>query len=305
MSSKYHVNPRIRAYGKARIDVTLRASDEAEWQSMWRNPLNPFPFTWGEDWMICCQYMVYDFAAEVGFYIDILGFDVRAFSPSYGQFIDPEHICCLSVTAVPEGIEATDPDTIRLQLHVQDIDQTVLQLEKRGIVFEQKPILIHEGSSIKMGYFRTPHGVCIDLFGEIIINEDEDDYPHEDEVDEEEADRLIKEILGLSEDEDDIEEDDDYPTEDEFVQDNLDEEDSSEESTEESSPKIAYTDLPAHKTLVTPVRKNNQPLPIHSTRNLSRNDRNGSSTWPSQNDRKLNEPTYHKIEDESESIENI
>ena len=83
MSSKYHVNPRIRAYGKARIDVTLRATDEKEWQSMWRNPLNPFPFTWADDWAFCFEYQVDDFPAEVGFFIDILGFEVRAFSPSY------------------------------------------------------------------------------------------------------------------------------------------------------------------------------------------------------------------------------
>ncbi len=41
MPSNYHINPRIRAYGKARIDVTRRAKDEIEWQKLWREPVEP------------------------------------------------------------------------------------------------------------------------------------------------------------------------------------------------------------------------------------------------------------------------
>jgi hypothetical protein len=306
MSSKYHVNPRIRAYGKARIDVTLRATDEKEWQSMWRNPLNPFPFTWADDWAFCFEYQVDDFPAEVGFFIDILGFEVRAFSPSYAQFTDPDNIYCLSVSALPEGVDGTDPDSIRLQFKVHDIDQTVSQLEKRGIVFEQKPAPIHEGSALKMGYFRTPHGVCIDLFGEISIAGDEDDYPREDEDDEEEADRLIEEILGLSGDGEDLDGDEEqYPGEDELALDSVEEGDPLDKSIEASSDDMIYSEFREKKSLVTPVHNISQSIPARSTRSTGRNNSNGSFIWPSQNDRKINEPTYHEIADDSGSIEDI
>ena len=313
MSSKYHVNPRIRAYGKARIDVTMRAKDEKEWQAMWRNPLNPFPFTWADDWALCFEYQVDDFAAEVGFYIDILGFETRAFSPSYAQFTDPDNVYCISVSALPEGVEGTDPDSIRLQLKVHDIDQTVSQLEKRGVVFEHRPVPVYVGSKVKMGNFRTPHGVCIDLFGDIFIDIDEGDYPQEDEVDdevdEEEADRLIEEILGLSGDEDEeFEEDDEEESgEDQFTSDSLDEEVFTDASSGTSTfdEDISYERLPAKKSSVTPVQSVNRSSPSRSLRNPVKGVRNGSFTWPSQNDRKINEPTYHQSEDDAESVDEI
>lgn len=170
MASTYHVNPRIRAYGKARVDITRRAKDEKDWQTLWKAPRHSFPFTWEGGWKQCIEYQVDDFAAEVGFFIDFLGLTVGAFSPSYAMFTSPDQEFAFSVAAVADGERSTPPDTLRIRFMVKDIMKTAKELERRGITFERKPQ--PDGgpdSSFYTGYFRTPHGICVDLWGTVHI----------------------------------------------------------------------------------------------------------------------------------------
>lgn len=159
MATQYRVNPRIRAYGKARIDLTRRAHDEREWQELWHEPRFPFPFTWGDSLKQCMQYTVEDFAAEIGFFIDILGFPVSAFSTNYAQFTSPDQAFFF---AVREGGEITPPDSLSIQFMLKDLAGTIQQLEGRGIVFEIKPEAGTDSPPIAV--IRSPHGVRIELW---------------------------------------------------------------------------------------------------------------------------------------------
>ena len=103
MATDIRSQPRVRAYGNSRIEITKRAQDEHEWQNLWREPLNPFPFKWGRTWKHCIEYHVEDFASEAGFFIDILGLQVSAFSPTYAQFTSPDQEFTFAVTAAAEG----------------------------------------------------------------------------------------------------------------------------------------------------------------------------------------------------------
>ena len=163
MATQIRVDPRIRAYGKARIDVTRRARDEHEWQSLWHEPRFSFPFSWGGGWKHCVLYTVSDFAAEIGFFIDVLGFPVNAFSPSYAQFTSPNGDFFFGVAAALEGEPATPPEALRLQFMLRDLNQTIQELEQRGISFERKP---EPGDGIPaIAVMRTPHGMMIELWG--------------------------------------------------------------------------------------------------------------------------------------------
>jgi predicted enzyme related to lactoylglutathione lyase len=163
MATQYRVDPRIRAYGKARIDVTRRAHNEREWQSLWREPRFPFPFTWADGWKQCMQYTVEDFAAEIGFFIDVLGFPVSAFSPNYAQFTSPDQAFFFGVAAVHEGGQVAPPDSLSIQFMLSDLDGAIQQLEQRGVVFERKPE--KEAVSPPIAVLRSPHGVRIELWG--------------------------------------------------------------------------------------------------------------------------------------------
>lgn len=159
------VNPRVRAYGKARIDIASRARNSADWDRLWKRPLNPFPFAWDDLWNQCIEYRVDDFAAEVGFFIDMLGFSVNAFDPDYAMFTSPLGEFYFSVTPARDGEKSTPPDSFRLQFLIREILQTAEELRRRGIVFETWPQPCTPGSSLYIGTFRSPHGIAIDLWG--------------------------------------------------------------------------------------------------------------------------------------------
>lgn len=213
MASTPHISPRIKAYGKARIDITRRAKDEQEWQKLWKGPTQAYPFTYTEGWKFNIVYIVDDYAAEVGFFIDLLGFPVLSFSPSSAQFTSPSGAFTFGIAEAQGGEISSPPETLRLQFNLSELESSVRELEQRGVTFDQGPEPIQPGSTTHVAVFRTPHGVPIELWGEIYIVEAEleDEETLVDEV-EEIADGEALELLdNLYEN---IEEDDDTDDED-------------------------------------------------------------------------------------------
>lgn len=168
MATNYPINPRVRAYGKARLDLARRARNGEDWKRIWKAPIHPYPFQLGGAWKQCIEYKVTDFAAEVGFFIDILGLEVNSLDPGYAQFTSPQGDFYFAVVETPQGYNATPPDAIRIQFMVEDIFDIADELESRGIIFEIPPQPCQAGSALNIGSFRTPHGIFIELWG--IVN---------------------------------------------------------------------------------------------------------------------------------------
>jgi catechol 2,3-dioxygenase-like lactoylglutathione lyase family enzyme len=165
---------RIRAFGKARLDIANRAQTPEDWQRLWKPPVNPFPFTWGQHWRQCVEYRVSDFAAEVGFWIDVLGLPVNAFNSDYAMLTSPNHDFYFSVVAVPQPEQSTPPDAFRLQFMVEDIFATTQELSRRGVGFEVEPQPVSESSMQWAAAFRTPHGILVEIWGLVeMVSEDE------------------------------------------------------------------------------------------------------------------------------------
>ncbi len=216
MATNYPINPRVRAYGKARLDIAGRATSQAQWKKLWKPPANSFPFVWGDSWKQCIEYRVDDFPAEVGFYTDILGLPVNALDPGYAMFTSPQGDFFISVVPSPQAEQSTPPDAFRLQFMVQDILATAQLLQQRGIEFDQAPQPIHPDSTLSIASFRTPHGLCIELWGmvrtepspdasmslsSVIPKGDEED---DDEMEQDE-DKINSDEAGIAEEEDDDE----------------------------------------------------------------------------------------------------
>ena len=161
-----HVSPKVRAYGRARIDIAKRVVTRQDWETLWKQPQHEFPFKWGKYWKQCIEYRVDDFAAEIGFFIDMLGFPVIAFDPSYAMFSSPAGDFSFAVVQTPEDNLSTPADAIRIQFMVEDITATVEELERRGVRFVQSPTPLSEGSSMYLAAFQSPHGILLEVWGE-------------------------------------------------------------------------------------------------------------------------------------------
>ena len=164
---KPHVPARIRAYGRARIEIAQRAQSRQEWDELWKPPIQPFAFKWGQYWKHCIEYKVEDFTAEVGFFIDLLGLPVNAFNENYAMFTSPDHEFYFAV--VPAGkAKPTPADALRIQFMVADIFATTEKLKQRGIQFVQEPQPVSEGSSQWLASFQTPNGICMEIWGMVV-----------------------------------------------------------------------------------------------------------------------------------------
>jgi predicted enzyme related to lactoylglutathione lyase len=161
----YPVNPRVRAYGKARLDLARRVSNGEDWARIWRAPIHPYPFHLGGAWKQCIEYKVDDFAAEIGFFIDILGLQVNSLEPGYAQFTSPQGDFYFAIIETPTGSSPTPPDALRIQFMVEDIFTTALELQQRGIDFVFPPQPCQSGSALHIGSFLTPNGLIIELWG--------------------------------------------------------------------------------------------------------------------------------------------
>lgn len=168
MVANHPINPRIRAYGKARLDLVRRAQNGEDWNRIWKPPMHPYPFQLGGVWKQCIEYKVNDFAAEVGFFIDVLGLAVNSLDPGYAQFTSPQGDFYFAVVETPPGFNPTPPDALRIQFMVEDIFDTAEELESRGIIFDIPPQPCQAGSTLNIGSFLTPHGITIELWG--IVN---------------------------------------------------------------------------------------------------------------------------------------
>jgi catechol 2,3-dioxygenase-like lactoylglutathione lyase family enzyme len=180
---KKYINPRFRAYGKARLDIARRAKSRQDWDELWKGSTNPYPFKLGESWKHCVEYKVDDFAAEVGFYVDILGLPVNAFDPSYAMFTSPGGDFFIGVVPTPDKGTSTPKDAIRLQFMVKNIMETTKELERRGVRFEQQPEPCQPDSTLHIGYFCTPHGIPVDLWGYVGEGKDHSDTGFDDAED--------------------------------------------------------------------------------------------------------------------------
>ena len=166
MPDKTSLTNKCKSLGEARLKIAAEAKTPEDWERLWNKPAHDYPFKWGDCWKQCIEYFVDDFVSEVGFFIDILGFPPNAFDKCYAMFTSPDRAFYFSIACSTTENKTTPPDSIRIQFMIDDILATAAKLENRGIVFEKKPTHFDEvGSPLFTGFFRSPNGVRIDLWG--------------------------------------------------------------------------------------------------------------------------------------------
>ncbi len=153
-----------REFGAKRLEIPAKAKSQADWQTMWMDPANPYIFEWGDCWTGCIQYTVADFSAEVGFWLDYVGLDSNALGDEFCMVMSPDKKFFFSFEPAKDG-NPTPSNAIHIQFMLSNIQKAGDDLAARGIAFEKLVQPESEGSPMLVGTFRSPAGIAIDLWG--------------------------------------------------------------------------------------------------------------------------------------------
>ncbi|MCE2504614.1 MAG: VOC family protein [Chlorobi bacterium] len=153
----------VKELGEARLEVARQAKTREDWDRMWKESPE-FLFSFGTCWRQCIEYKVDDFASEVGFFIDVLGFVPNAFDQDYAMFTGPDRNFFFSLVPTDGGESPTPPDAIKLEFMISDLEETMRKIEKRGVDIEEQPGPVHGNDMLIRGGFRTPNGIAVKLW---------------------------------------------------------------------------------------------------------------------------------------------
>jgi len=156
---------RALEFGRKRLELLERIQSPEDWEKLWPAAAHEFPFEWGSCWKQCTEYAVEDFAAEVGFFFDVLGLPVNALAPDYAMFTSPDKAFFFAVVPASEEKPAIHDGSVNLGFMVQEIERVAHLLAARGVDFH-KPVTAHaEGSPLHQCAFRSPNGIEVMLWG--------------------------------------------------------------------------------------------------------------------------------------------
>ena len=165
-STKKSLHSASKAFGAKRLKTAQHCKSRGDWERLWKKSAHPFVFKPGDCWTHCSEYAVKDFAAEVGFWIDVLGFSVNAFGADYAMFCPENKSYFFSVVPAVGKRKATKLDALRLSFMLDGIKEVGKKLIKRGIQFDEALAPYGSPNSpMYRGLFRTPAGIQVELWG--------------------------------------------------------------------------------------------------------------------------------------------
>lgn len=151
-------------YGQQRIEFANNVKNQEDWEK-WAKNKNDFAFKFGPCWNHTTEYKVTDFASEVGFFIDVLGFDCNAIMRNYCMIQSPGGEFFFSFRPAKEDELPTPSDAMTIEFFLEDVVETAEVLKSRGVNFTQEPALEDEGSPMITAKFETPNHMPIRLWG--------------------------------------------------------------------------------------------------------------------------------------------
>jgi catechol 2,3-dioxygenase-like lactoylglutathione lyase family enzyme len=158
-------NSRLREVGEQLIEMSRNASTQEDWQKIWAMAKPDISFEWGPCWKQSAEYRVDDFAAEVGFYFNVIGLSLFTLNPDAVMFTSPDKAFLLAVAPATDEEPAVHPNSFRVEFMVDDINATVKELESRGLGFDEVARPWGDSNPMQVARFRTPNGIGVTLWG--------------------------------------------------------------------------------------------------------------------------------------------
>ncbi len=161
------LHERCRAFGEERIEALARCKEPGDFQKLWPAGKADWPFTWGECWKAVPIIHLEDYAAELGFFVDVLGFQSFATWEGGCFLAAPESEFKLGLADTREGT-AVDPASFQLDLMVGNIEEAAATLVERGVI-ERADLHPEWGEEQRMRTLclKSPNGISLKLWGNL------------------------------------------------------------------------------------------------------------------------------------------
>ncbi|MCC7492832.1 MAG: hypothetical protein IT204_10810 [Fimbriimonadaceae bacterium] len=150
------------ALGEHRLALIGSFTSAADWQQRWPAPQHDWPFEWGTCWKACFVLPVPDFAAEVGFFIDLLGCAVNAAWEDHVMLMSPDGAFTFTLT---RGQPGALPPGLRLELMLGNLTAAAAALAARGVPHQPLGAPWGEDSPMRTCELLSPSGLPLQLWG--------------------------------------------------------------------------------------------------------------------------------------------
>ena len=134
-----------------------------------------YPFRWGDCWTGNIGVAVADLEAEIGFWVDVMGFRPFVFFDETLMFRSPDNTFGMSLSRATD--EAPPSDSITVELMLENIEEAVERLRERGAEFDR---MLHpvwgEENTMRTSELTSPAGFHIILWG--IVQRQTDEIGH-------------------------------------------------------------------------------------------------------------------------------
>jgi hypothetical protein len=148
-------------FGARRLRALASIKSREDWATKWPAAKHAYPFTWGECWKAVVEYGVKDYAAELGFYLDVLGMSVNATWDDHAMITSPDGEYAFTIYKA----KATARE-MNLQFMIGNIADAAAQLKRRKVTVVED-LAAPWGEQAPMRTFRlaTPNRHVITLWG--------------------------------------------------------------------------------------------------------------------------------------------
>ena len=155
-----------RALGARRLERAAAARSADDYRAATTGQQHPWTFEWGSCWTATVTYRVADYAAELGFFVDGLGFALNALGPDFCMFAAPDRSWFFCIVPATDEVPATPADAIHLGFMLADVAASAAEIERRGIAFTE-PVAPWGDPPGPMltGALHTPNGIRVELWG--------------------------------------------------------------------------------------------------------------------------------------------
>lgn len=159
---------RCAELGRARLEriarFNLNGRDESD---PWPEPPS-YPFVPSQYWLSTIELNVADHAAEVGFWIDLLGFSMGAFWDDALMVRSPDNTFGLSL--YPAGEDRPPVQGVRIELMIDNLVEAAQALKERGVI-DDAPFGEPWGAEnvMRTCVLTSPSGIRVSLLGQVAL----------------------------------------------------------------------------------------------------------------------------------------